>query len=179
MRISASSTYDRETVRDMTRFMLFRNRKQEPRKRMIMWTVLFCALMGTLIAEMVLWGFSAFTLVLVLLCAGILLLEWFFYLRLPEIQYKNAGKVADAKNEFVFTETGLEASSTASEYSGSSEMEYDTLYKIYETEAYLFLYLNKRQCFVVDKATIQGGTAEELRGALIEAVGNRYVRCEY
>ena len=179
MHITASSTYDRETVREMSRFMMFRNRRQNPRRRIIMWTVLFCALMGTLIAEMVLWGFSAFTLVLVLLCAGILLWEWFFYLRLPDIQYKNAGKMADARNEFVFTETRMKASSTADEYSGSAEMEYDALYKIYETGEYFFLFLNKRQCYVVNKATVRDGTVEELRSVLTEAVGNRYVRCKY
>ncbi len=177
MRITASSTYDRETVRDMTRFAMFR--KHEPKKRMLMWTALFCVLIIVLIAEMLLWGYSTYLLVLAIFATGFLLLEWFFYLRLPAIQYRNAGKIAGAKNEFVFTEKRMEVSSTAGDYVGSAEMEYDTLYRIYETGTYFFLYLQKGQYYVVNKATVRGGSVEELRSTLIGAVGGRYVRCHY
>jgi FlaA1/EpsC-like NDP-sugar epimerase len=49
----------------------------------------------------------------------------------------------------------------------------------FETDKFFFIYINKRQMFVVDKATIEGGTAKEISSKLASVLGKKYIRCKY
>ena len=48
-----------------------------------------------------------------------------------------------------------------------------------ETKKYFFLYENKRQIFVVDKTTLENGTAEEMREKISAVIGKKYIVCKY
>ncbi len=177
MHMTASSVYDRETIRALTRFLMFR--KYEPKKRLTMWTVIYAALIAVLILEMVLWGYSPWQLILVLACIAVMLLELYLFFRLPELRYKRMGKLAGIRNEYVFTDTHMDVTSSGEGYTGAATAQYELLRRVYETDACLYLYVDGNRCYIVDKSTLQGGTAEELRALLVRFVGRKYIRCNY
>ena len=48
-----------------------------------------------------------------------------------------------------------------------------------ETSKYFFIYPTNSQVFIVDKSTIVGGAAEDIRNKLSSFVGNKYIICKY
>lgn len=96
---------------------------------------------------------------------------------LPRIQLNI--KVKDVGNDYVFREDGFSAVTVSENFSGRDDMKYILIIKVFETEKYFFIYINKRQMFVVDKATVEGGTAWDIREKLSRVPGGKYVRCKY
>ncbi len=83
------------------------------------------------------------------------------------------------ENEYVFTDEKIFVTSNGAEYSGQAEIEYTLLVKAYETSEYFFLYQTKNQVFIVNKATIQNGTAGDIRNKLSSFLNKKYIICKY
>lgn len=62
--------------------------------------------------------------------------------------------------------------------SGNSTINYATLKKVYESDKRLYIYLDKVHVLIIDKSTITGGSVDELRDKLRDAVGKNYVVCK-
>ena len=110
--------------------------------------------------------------------AALLLLVYYLYFLFPKQLYKAQGKLKDAENTYTFGENSVHIVSQAEQYTGEAQVEYGLFVKVYETSEYFFVYQTKSQVFLVDKSTIQGGTAEEIRNRLSGAV-KKYVICKY
>lgn len=177
MQITARSKYDLEAVTSLCRLRMFR--KSNPQSCFILWIAIFSLLLLLLIVTGIFANdFSALWSEIPLFS---LLFLWFFffYFAFPRIQYKNLSQFADIDNTFVFTDDRLYFSSANQTYSDSSTMAYTMIYRVYETSAYFFIYQNRTQCIIVDKSTLQGGTAFDIRYVLSSYLGKKYVLCRY
>ena len=177
MEIKAKCKYDFDSVKALSRLTMFK--KENPIKRMKLWSVAFAILSGIIILEMVVFGVDSILFVLLGVEIIWLMALCFWYFFIPKIQYKSLSKMKDIENEYIFCDDKLKAFTKSQEYNGEAEIEYSLFVKVYETSKHLFLYQTNNQVFIVDKATIEGGTAEEIRNKLSIFVKDKYILCKY
>lgn len=109
----------------------------------------------------------------------VILLQIYMYFGLPKIRYKSVDKFVNLQNNFIFTEKNMIVSSDMGDYSGTTNIEYSILFKVMETSEYFFVFIQKQQVFLVDKSTVQGGTIEDVREVIKNALGKQYIICKY
>ena len=177
MEIKASCKLDVEALKALTRFSMFK--KGNPKKRMFWRTVLYVLLIGLLVFDMVLLG-ARFELTL-MISLGVFMLLWGFYLYyfMPRIRYKGMGKLKGAVNTYIFTDDEVQIDTQGLEYTGETRTNYNLFARCFETSKYFFLYQTRNQVVIIDKSTLEGGTAEELRAKLAGCLGKKYVICRY
>jgi len=176
MDVKARFTFTRESMRELVHFSMFK--KADPKKRMITWSIIYAVLMLIVILTMGLIPDSQGWYYL-LVIGLVLLLEYYLYFVFPVLQYNALGKLKETVNDYTFNDDTMKVSSQNPVYAGESELQYDMFWKAYETSKNFFLYQTKNQVFVVDKSTITGGTAEDIRSKLSEALKEKYIICRY
>ncbi len=176
MEIRAKCKFDFDSIKALTHLSLFK--KANPKKRFITWSIVSAALAIVIVLEMLI--FSDTDLV-ELLCVDIVLvlLECYLYFLLPKIRYKALAKMKNTQNEYVFLDNVLKTVTKSQEYNGEAEIEYSLFVKVYETTNYFFLYQTNNQVFIVEKATVEGGTVEDIRNKLSVYVKDKYIVCKY
>lgn len=176
MEIRARCKYDFVSVKALMHLSLFG--KHEPKKRFRLWTIIFSALMAIAILGIIFFRDATFVM---LLCAGIIiiLLECYLYFLLPKIRYKAMANMKEVENVYIFSDNVLKISAESKEYNGESIIEYSLFVKAFETSKYFFLFQTNNQAFVVDKSTIEGGTAEDIRNKLSAFIKDKYFICKY
>ena len=177
MNIKAKCKYDYETCKAVAHISTYK--KYGPKKTI---TIRFIFVFVLMLLNFLIIAFSGGSSINLLTfgCGALLVvLELFMYFAVPKIQYKSLSKMKDLTNEYVFSDDGFTADCNSEEYKGKSEVKYSLLIKAFETKRYFFLFENKRQAFVVDKSTLENGTAEEIREKISAVIGKKYVLCKY
>lgn len=177
MEIKARCRIDLDSVRALYHLALFK--KSNPKTRMTIYTSTICALIAIVILEGILWRFSPKMFITLGVGVFTLLLLYFLYYFAPVIQYRQMTKIKNVENLYTFGEDILTVISESNEFHGESEIAYAFFVKAYETSKYFFLFQSNRQTFAVDKSTVEGGTAEDIRARLTAALGEKYIRCKY
>ena len=177
MEIKAKCKYDLDSVKALTHLTMFK--KANPKKRLMFWTGAFALIFGIIVLETILFGVDTILLVLLGLVIIWLLVLYFWYFFIPKIQYKSLSKMKDIQNEYIFCNDELKAFTKSVEYNGEVAIEYSFFVKVYETTRYLFLYQANNQVFIVDKNTIEGGTAQDIRSKLTTYVKDKYIICKF
>ena len=177
MEIKAKATYNLEAMKALTHLWMFK--KSDPKKHMIMWSVLDFLLLVILIAELIMFGVSLITLVLVGADVFLCLLECYWYFILPKIRYNTLGKLKDATNEYTFYDDMMCGVTKSDEYNGESEIKYTGISKVYETSKYFFIYYTKNQTFIVERNSLAVSDAEKVSGVLKAVLGKNYIVCNY
>lgn len=175
MNITATCKYDLKAYQALTRLSMFK--KSNPKKQFI-----FLFALETLLFLIMIWeSFWVEGIMLLSIISYFLMtfLLFFGYFILPKIQYKASYKMADIEAEFTFTDTQLRISTKGASYEGTAQLDYSVLFKVMETGTYLFLFERKSVAYIVEKATLTGGTIEELRTALSSVLGKNYIICNY
>lgn len=113
------------------------------------------------------------------LCVFMVVLELFMYFLMPRIQYNSMSKMKDIGNSYTFHDEYFTAATDSEDYKGDSIIKYTVLEKVMETGKHFFIFQNKREVFLVDKSTLEDGTAEEIRGRLQPVLGKKYIICKY
>ena len=85
----------------------------------------------------------------------------------------------NVENQYIFCDNVLKTFTKSQEYNGQAEIEYSLFVKVYETSRHLFLYQTNNQVFIVDKNTIEGGTAQDIRSKLTTYVKDKYIICKF
>jgi len=167
MNIKAKSTFDRKTITAFTRAMLFR--KSDPFRKMLVYCLTFVLLSAVVAAEMYLLGPSVPMYILLGVCVFALLLELYLYFIVPRIRCR---ALADRNvNEFLFADDGFEVCGQWNDYS--------VLTGAMETSEYLYIFQNRSQALIVEKATVTGGTAAQLQKKLQSVLKKHYMICKY
>lgn len=177
MEIKAKCKYDFESVKALTHLAMYK--KADPKKRLIFWTIAYAILIAFIVWEIVVFDMDTTLLVLLACGISILLLTYLWYFIIPKIQYKSLAKMRSIENEYVFCDNTLKVFTKSRGYNGESVIEYSYFVKAYETTKYFFLFQTNNQAFLVDKSTIEGGTAEEIRNKLSGLLKNKYIVCKY
>jgi hypothetical protein len=79
------------------------------------------------------------------------------------------------KYHFEFKTTDFEASYTSDVASGTTTMRVDLLYKVYETKDFIYLYVNRRSAFILDKSSLDQSDALELKSRLQKVLRKKYI----
>lgn len=177
MEINAKCKFDFDSIRALTHLTMFK--KANPKKRLMFWSVDFTILFVVIILEIIAFGMDLILLVLLGVNILWLLLMYFWYFIIPKIQYKALAKMKESENQYVFHDDVLRAFTKSQEYNGEAVIEYSLFVKVYETSKHFFMYQTNNQVFIVDKSTIVGGTAEEIRNKLSAFVKDKYILCKY
>ena len=177
MEIKATGTINYNSIKALTHLGLFQ--KANPKKRMILWAVLYGALFALIVLEMIV--FEPVPLLFVL--AGCLLLFYLFmsylYFLAPKKRYNAMAKMKDAVNEYVFQDNVMQVATKSESYNGEAEIQYAVIVKVMETSAYFFLFQTNSQVLLVEKSSVTGGTAEDIRNKFMPLIGDKYIICKY
>lgn len=177
MEIKAQGTLNYDTVKASLHVTIYK--KTKPKKAVIL-RLLFTALaMAFCIFNMVVFGFSSYMLFsfFAMLLAGFIFI--YMYFLLPKIRFKAMGKMQNVTNNYIFTSNAIICSSSTDGYEGKAEVNYSVICKVIETSQYMFVYPTKSNFYVVEKATVSGGSADDLRRMLFSFLGENYVIYNY
>ena len=177
MEIKAKCKFDFDSIRALTHLTMFK--KANPKKRMIFWSVVHAVLFVVIILEIIAFGMDLILLVLLGVEMLWLMLMYFWYFIIPKIRYKSLEKMKETENEYVFCDDVLRAYTKSQEYNGEAVIEYSLFVKVYETSKYFFMYQTNNQVLIVNKATIKGGTVEEIENKLSAFLKEKYILCKY
>ena len=176
MEIKAKCKYDYETCKAVSRIDAYR--KSNP-KKVVVSRAIFCIALMVLNFAVAASGDIDIGYTIAIAAILVLLIDMFMYFAMPKIQYNSMSKMKNVGNDYIFRDEEFMVSSASEDFSGQNVTKYAILVKAYETEKYFFIYISKRQLFAVDKATIEGGTVEEIRNKLSSVLGKKYIRCKY
>lgn len=116
---------------------------------------------------------------LMVLSAILLIGNCLMYFFLPKMQYAALNRMQNVVNTYTFCDDIIKIESKGELYEGGAELRYSMLQRVMETSEYFFLFQSKNQVFIVDKATITGGTAMDLQNKLAPYVKKKYFLCAY
>lgn len=88
--------------------------------------------------------------------------------------YSKAGKMKNAKNEYVFTDNEIREFSYGEGIESKTSIAYTDIIKVIETHKFFFLFIIKQSAYIIDKQTVEGGTAEELKMELLAYCPKKY-----
>lgn len=178
MEIKAQSTFDYDTIKAITHIGIYK--KTKPKKAFITRVVFNLLVLAFCFFNI--FAFDSFDGYMIFVAVILFLTLLFFiycYFLAPKISFKKLGKNQNIVNEFVFKDEAILASSVTEEYKGQSELGYSMVQKVIETNRYLLLYHHTKFYFVIDKATITGGSVLEVRRKLLPLLGKKYVVYNY
>ncbi len=177
MEIKASSVYDLKATKAAWRAAVYK--KKNPAKSFWTWIIIAAVITALSVLYQILVKQDILMWVLIGLLVFFVSMLSLLYFLAPVQMYKNAGKIADMRKYFVFRDTDFHVQSSGEKYEGESTVQYSLLFKTMETGAYFFIYLTKSQFYIVDKSTLEGGSAEDIRSAMSAVLGEKYVVCDY
>ena len=177
MKIKAKCKFDYQTIKALTHATLF-YKSGNPKKRFITYLVLCIVLLIVNIIAMI-FMFDITFLLLLIVALLMFLLECYLYLVLPKIRYKALANMKETENEYTFCDDVVKVVSINNDFNGVAELEYSIFIKLYETSKYFFVFQTQNQVYIVDKSTIEYGTAEEIRNKLLSNVNIKYIASEF
>jgi len=99
------------------------------------------------------------------------------YFLMPKIAYQSQKKTHDGISfEFVFTDEEMKIKSINPMFTVDEALHYELLFKIYETQNYIYLFIRKRSAYIVKKSDIIGDPSE-LTNLLQNRLGKKYIKC--
>lgn len=177
MEIKAKTSNSYEASAALIRALMFK--KSDPKKCIVGWFIVLIGVSLLVIASRFLIDdFSNMSYLLFVLFLSFFLLIYSFFI-LPRITYKSQNKLADIGGTIVFTDTEIKVESVSANYSGTSVIDYSVIVKVIETGKYLFIFQNRATAYVVEKSSIEGGTANDLREKFMPMLGKKYILCNY
>ena len=176
MEIKASSKYDWETIKEFNKFHNFTKAKALNIGLIVLEVV--CVLLFLLAAAIDALDFGTIMIYVILLFMNIMLV--FVRFVLPKIQYKQNKMLHGVVNEATFKEDEILIEQRGENVNGTTTIKYDAVWRVYEAKEYIYIYVNSRQAYIINKSIIIGGTAADLRMFLIKEIGiSKYkLRCK-
>ena len=171
MNIKMYCVYDRQAV---TALMRTGFSKGNPKSSLLLNWGMQLAMVA--LGLLFIWGQDEPTLGWILIgLAGVLfaLITW-IYFGIPKMQYKSMCKFADIRVDFAFGPEAVVVDGGGDSYKEHIEMPYQMLHKAIETSTYLFIYIDKKRAYIVNKATAAPEEMAQVRGVLQSVLGAKY-----
>ena len=97
----------------------------------------------------------------------------------PKKYYKSVEKMFETPSNYTFFDDHIEIISGNPMVSGTSNCKYDLIYKVYEVKDCFYIYISTVQAYIIPKADITEGTAEQLRALLQSRVERKKYKVCY
>lgn len=180
MEIKVETEYDYEVFKKYFRFFVFRGKHYTVKKNIffafiiLVTSICIISLIDVITSE----RFELYFFVLLIVYL-ILFFNWIFlYFIRPKLFYKK-DKMKDRLYTFVFREDKMLVSSAGSGVSSSSEVDYASLLKAYEIDDFIYLFINPRQAYLVNKTNIDMIAVNNLRNLLKSKFPpDKYIICK-
>ena len=167
MEIKASSKYDWETIKKFNKFHNFT--KIKALNISIIVLDVFCVFGFCLMCAWRLLTLELIMIYLLLLFTNLMVVFTRFVL--PKMQYKQNKLLHGVVNNIVFKDNAMLIEQSGENTSATAEINYEAVWRVYETKEFIYVYVNPRQAHIVDKSTVMGGTAMDLRMLLVLKIG--------
>lgn len=177
MEVKAAATYDYDALRALVHLSAYR--KANPKTYLIAWVVSSLLFITAITFFLVFVENDIYMQAMLIVFVLIICFNLFFYFMVPKTHLKAQGSHVGIKNLYIFRDDELEVKSSGKDINGCSTLKYTTLFKVMETSKYFFLFQYRAGTFIVDKSTIEDGTADDIRKVLSDALGKKYIRCRY
>ena len=176
MEIKASSKYDWKTVKKFNKFHNFTKNKALNISIIIL--DVLCIFGFCLMCALQLLTFELIMIYLLLLFTNLMVAFTRFVF--PKMQYKQNKLLHGVVNNIAFKDNAMLIEQCGENTSATAEINYEAVWRVYETKEFIYVYVNPRQAHIVNKSTITDGTAVDLRIFLTKAVGmSKYkVKCK-
>ena len=118
---------------------------------------------------------TAVYLAMIGLVTGLLL---YMYFVIPHSRWKRVAATPKGETYLTFLDKSVHVKTfIGGERRREGAMAYTDFFRFKETKKYFFLYVAQNQALIIDKAALDGGTPDELRGKLREyrSVSYRYI----
>lgn len=176
MEIKATSKYDWETIKEFYKFSMWGRQKA-----LNVFVVVCCVFIGAvLLLQIVTDTFTVESIPSLAMFILLIVLLAFIYFAIPRIQYKKNKILHGIENTITFKENCFEMNQNGDNAASVGTINYNAIHKIYETKKYIYIYITPQQAHLINKDTVEGATATELRAFLFKAVGmSKYkLRCK-
>ncbi len=176
MPITAQGKTDADALKALNNVLLFG--KREPKMQLITRCLLFSILIAISIVSGIKWGFDAFRLCLLLMCAIAILLHCYLYFLLPKLRIRAMGELLGCINRYDFCEEAFSVTSDMAELNGTAQINYSLVKRVYETKTYLFLMMTNSTAYIVKKESLDQASQSTLRKVLSQKA-EKYIFCNY
>lgn len=173
----AACIYDAQVIRALIHVSMYR--RQQPKKRLLANGVLLGLLLLLFLCLLFLDGPSQMVILGLVWTVFLTGLLCYMHFLMPTLSYRGQKALQNASLHYQFFPEQLRVVANSQDVQSTSYVSYQSLYKIMETDRYLFLWQTGRQAMIVDKATFEGGMPEKLRQILEASLGKKYIRCKY
>jgi len=161
MEIKASSTYDKKTCTALVN-AVYPNRKiYAILSSILSFALLICTIILIFKAQRSLAYFAALASIVPGVTAGMLI-------RLPSVQYSSMANSKNARCNYTFYDNELrgEISYSDGKILNTSTMKYEMIYKIVESNEYIFIFQSKKRTYVIEKSTVAKDELDNLKTLL-------------
>lgn len=178
MEIKATGKMDYQTVKAFVHASSYGKTKPKKYLNFINISFAICAFLMTLI--IIMGGGDSDAVLVVILDAVAIGLNYFLYYGFPKLQFKFLQKMQNIEQKYTFYDDFMTAICDEENFRGQTELKYTVIPKVIETSKYFFVFQASNQAYLVDKSTIENGTAEEIREKLSSFVPKKkYIICKY
>ena len=177
MEIKAKSIFDFETVKAFSHVALYG--RQKPKKFFVGMNIVCAVILLMNVVTILLAGVDTSMIIMLASMPVLFAMNCYLYFLFPKVQFNSMKNVHNMENDYTFCDEIIQVSSKCELYQDSEELKYAMIVKVMETSKYLFIYRHQNQAYIVDKATILGGTADELKEKLRQNIKGKYIACKY
>lgn len=104
-----------------------------------------------------------------------LLIIWFY---MPRYSYINTFIAKGSKDDFVFLDDIFMVSSVTEYIKSQTEISYSQVFKIYETNKHIYIYLSPGFAYIINKKTfVYHADIAELRSFFVSKMPDKYINC--
>ena len=99
----------------------------------------------------------------------------------PKKNYRSNMKLYEQISNYVFGEDDIKITSKteSNSISGTSNINYDNITKVYNTKEYIYIFITKNRAFAIPKSSFTVGTADDLCKFLSEKIGpQKFISCK-
>lgn len=173
MEIKAKCKWNLEAIKALTRLLMFG--KKSPKVSMLTFSIFsFLLPFVLLVIRSDLLSYIFATSMIVLILCGL-----YLYFLSPKIRYNALGKLKNAEIEYIFCDGSIKVFTRSKEYNDEAECKYSIFVKAYETSRYFFFFATNNQVYLIDKTTIEDGTATDIRNKVEPLLDRKYFICKY
>ncbi len=174
MDIHIKNVTNYESIKDFVRFSMFKGKSY---KANIKFYLVIMPLFNLLTLLLTLFNHDYYPLFIILFVSTSTLA--LMYLLMPKYIYKNSPIARDTEDEYIFKEKGVTVIQKSKVASSDSYMDYSALYKIYETDKYMYFYLSANSSLILKKSNITEQELNIIRDRILSQVSpKKYIKCK-
>lgn len=180
MEIITNTVYDEKAIKTFISFNIFKGKNHSQKKNLFYFIGIFAFIMAGLLIVLTLVNKDYNELFFALFLTVILTLVFcLLFIFLPKLAYKNNQKLLNETIRYTFNTEVFSINAETKCIKASEIIKYPFLYKVYDFNDYIYMFVNFNNGYIVDKSKFENGTAEELINILKQQLpSNKYIICK-